>query len=122
MKNPGITQKKFDQLVDKMNQLDIFEDDIDEKFTNSSGPGGQNVNKNSTCVHLKHIPSGVEIKMQKARTQAMNRYYARKRLCEVIEEKTLGKKSQAQKKIDKIRKQKQKRKSRAKTKAQSRQR
>ncbi len=118
MKNPGITNQKFEKLLKRMEFLDIREQDLEEKFTCSTGPGGQNVNKLATCVQLKHTPSGIEIKAQQARTQAMNRYYARKKLCEILEEKKLGKKSPAQRKIDKIRKQKQKRKSRARQKTQ----
>ena len=112
----GVTQKKQDELEKRMASLGILEQDIEEKFIRSSGPGGQNVNKTSSCVHIKHIPSGLEVKMQKDRSQRLNRYYARKRLCELIEEEKLGKKSPTSLKAEKIRKQKQRRKRRSKSK------
>jgi peptide chain release factor len=108
----GVTQKKQDELEKRMTSLGIREQDIEEKFIRSSGPGGQKVNKTSSCVFLKHIPTGIEIKMQQERSQALNRYYASKRLCELLEEKKLGKKSLAALKAEKIRRQKQRRKRR----------
>ncbi len=113
----GVTQKKQDELVKRMTSLGIREQDIEEKYIRSSGPGGQKVNKTSSCVFLKHIPTGIEIKMQKERSQGLNRYYARKRLCELLEEEKLGKKSPAALKAEKIRKQKQRRKRRSRQKS-----
>ncbi|MDD4955189.1 MAG: peptide chain release factor-like protein [Candidatus Omnitrophica bacterium] len=55
----------------------IREEDIVEKFIKAGGPGGQFVNKTSSCVYLKHIPTGIEVKCQEARSQAMNRHLAR---------------------------------------------
>ena len=115
----GVNQKKQDELAERMASLGIEEKDIEEKFIRSSGPGGQNVNKTSSCVYLKYVPGGQEIKMQKDRTQRLNRYYARKRLCELIEEEKLGKKSPVSLKAEKIRKQKQRRKRRSKQKESS---
>ncbi len=112
----GVTQKKQDELEKRMASLGIREQDIEEKFIRSSGPGGQHVNKTSSCVYIRHIPSGLEIKVQRERSQGLNRYYARKRLCELIEEEKLGKKSPAALKAEKIRKQKQRRKRRSKQK------
>ncbi len=112
----GITQKKQEELEKRMASLGIREQDIEEKYIRSSGPGGQKVNKTSSCVFLMHIPTGIEIKMQKERSQGLNRYYARKRLCELLEEEKLGKKSPAALKAEKIRKQKQRRKRRSKQK------
>ncbi|MEJ2648201.1 MAG: peptide chain release factor-like protein [Sedimentisphaerales bacterium] len=109
----GVTQKKQEELEKRMASLGIREEDIEEKFIRSSGPGGQNVNKTATCVFLRHIPTGLEIKMQRERLQRLNRYYARKRLCELIEEEKLGKKSPAALRAEKTRKQKQRRKRRS---------
>lgn len=89
-----------------MQRCNIFEKDIEEKFVRSSGAGGQKVNKSSSCVHLVHIPSQITVKMQKSRSQGLNRYYARKRLCELLENKMLGNQSPQAKTIEKIRKQK----------------
>ncbi|MCR4662890.1 MAG: peptide chain release factor-like protein [Endomicrobiaceae bacterium] len=112
----GITTSKQKELEEKFNKLNIKENDIIEKFIHSSGNGGQNVNKVSTCVYLKYIPLNIEIKCQKARTQLLNRYYARKMLAEEIESRILGEKSKKQKEIEKKRRQKRKRSKRAKEK------
>lgn len=112
--NFGVTQKKQDELEVRMASLGLREVDLQEKYVRSSGPGGQKVNKTASCVYIRHAPSGLEVKMQRERTQHLNRYYARKRLCELLEERTLGKKSPAALKAEKIRKQKQRRKRRSK--------
>jgi len=111
--NFGVTQKKQDELEARMAALGLREQDLQEKFLHSSGPGGQNVNKTASCVYLRHITSGLEVKMQRERSQALNRYYARKRLCELIEQEKLGNKSPAALKAEKIRKQKLRRKRRS---------
>jgi len=74
------------------------------------------VNKTASCVYLKHVRSGLEVKMQRERSQGLNRYYARKRLCELLEQERMGSKSPAALKAEKIRKQKQHRKRRSKAK------
>ena len=99
-----------------MGRLSLREADLEEKFIRSSGPGGQKVNKSATCVYLKHRPTGLEVKMGKERSQGLNRYYARKRLCELLENQTLGDQSPAALEAEKIRKQKQRRKRRSKIK------
>jgi len=80
-----ISQEKNVSLRNKMETLGIKESDLSESFTRASGNGGQNVNKVSTAVHLKHIPSGIEIKCTVYRTQGLNRYKARAILCERLE-------------------------------------
>ena len=112
MVNFGITQQKKQELDRRMHNCNLLENDIEEKFVRSSGAGGQKVNKSSTCVHLKHIPSGLAVKVQTSRSQGLNRYYARKQMCELLENKLLGKESPEAKKIEKIRKQKDRRKRR----------
>ena len=102
----GVTDRKAAELQQRMMQCKLCEKDIEEKFVRSSGPGGQKVNKRSTCVYMTHLPSGLKVKMQKSRTQLLNRYYARKRLCELLENKLLGKESPEAKRISRIRKQK----------------
>ena len=99
-----------------MRKLNVSEDDISEKFVRSSGPGGQNVNKLSSCVYLKHLPTGLEVKCQKERSQALNRFLARRMLLDKIEEQREGIKSEKQKKTEKIRRQKRRRSRRAKEK------
>jgi len=100
----------------KMEKLGIFEKDIEEKFVRSSGHGGQKINKTATCVYLKHLPTQIEVKCQRERSQSLNRYYARKILAGKIEAMILGEKSEEQQKIEKIRRQKRKRSKRAKAK------
>lgn len=109
----GITDKKKQQLIEKMSQCGLKEKDLQESFVKSSGPGGQNVNKNSTCVYLLHIPTGIEVKMQKGRSQALNRFFARRRMCELLIAQQPDQLSPEQKKAEKIRKQKNRRRRRS---------
>jgi protein subunit release factor B len=111
-----VSKDKQDALHQKMESLGIHEKDIIEKFIRSSGKGGQKVNKTSTCVYLKHIPTNIEVKCQRERYQAVNRYLARKILIEKVESLIRGKESEKQQKIAKIRRQKRKRSQRAKMK------
>lgn len=76
----GISTEKAKKLRNAMRRMKIFEKDIREDFVRSSGPGGQNVNKVSTCVVLRHLPTGVQVKSQEERSQRVNRYRARCRL------------------------------------------
>jgi peptide chain release factor len=68
-----------------MRRLAISETDLEENFARSSGPGGQNVNKVSTAVTLRHLPSGISVTVQDSRSQAVNRKLARERLLGAIE-------------------------------------
>ncbi|MFH1305865.1 MAG: peptide chain release factor-like protein [Candidatus Omnitrophota bacterium] len=99
-----------------MRRFGVKENDLTERFIRSSGPGGQNVNKVSTCVYLKHIPTGVEVKCGKERSQALNRFLARRILLKKIEEIKLGRASEERKRIEKIRRQKRRRSRKAKNK------
>ena len=99
-----------------MEKLGTREEDILEKLIRSGGHGGQNVNKVATCVYLKHLPSGVEVKCQQERSQALNRFLARRILADKIETAILGKQSEEEQRIAKIRRQKRKRSKRAKDK------
>ncbi len=111
-----ISLKKQKNLEERMQKLGVFEKDIIEKFIRSSGKGGQKVNKTATCVYLKHIPTGIEIKCQKERMQSLNRFLARRILVNKIESIILGKKSAQQQQIEKIRRQKRRRSKKAKEK------
>jgi protein subunit release factor B len=111
-----VSPEKESALREKLDSLGIHEKDIGESFVRSGGRGGQNVNKVATCVYLKHLPTGIEVKCQKARTQGLNRYYARVLLLEKIERSIKGKESEEEQRIAKIRRQKRKRSRRAREK------
>jgi protein subunit release factor B len=99
-----------------MEELGLLEADIEENFIRSGGNGGQNVNKVATCVQLRHLPSGLEVKCQQERSQALNRYHARRILVEKMETIVLGAASREQQRIEKIRRQKRRRSRRAQAK------
>jgi len=67
--NFGITEQKKEELEQRMQKCGLLEKDLEEKFVRSGGVGGQKVNKTSTCVHLKHLPTGLAVKVQKSRTK-----------------------------------------------------
>lgn len=111
-----ITREKWQQLHVRMFSLGIFEEDLIEKFILGSGSGGQKINKTSSCVWLKHEPTGITVKCQKERSRELNRYFARRRLCEKLDIKINQSKSEQELAIAKIRRQKRKRSKRAKEK------
>ena len=111
-----ISLEKEKSLRQKLKSLGIYEKDIKESFIRSQGSGGQNVNKTSTCVYLKHIPTGVEVKCQRSRSQGLNRYYAREILYTRIERMIRGRESEEEQRIEKLRRQKRKRSKRAREK------
>ncbi|MCX5751070.1 MAG: peptide chain release factor-like protein [Candidatus Saganbacteria bacterium] len=114
LQNFGISPEKQKALEYKLSKLGIKEQDVTQKFIRSGGSGGQNVNKTSTCVYLKHRPSGIEVKMSRERSQSLNRFLAWRLLADKIEERILGIKSAKQKAIEKIRRQKRRRSKRSK--------
>ena len=97
-----VSPEKQTQLAARMAKLQIKESDLEESFTRSGGKGGQNVNKVSTAVHLKHKPSGIEVKCSIHRTQGLNRYKARDILCDKLEEKNSPKESKIHLEREKI--------------------
>jgi len=109
----GVSQAKEVELAERMARCGLREEDLKESFVRSSGPGGQKVNRTSTCVQLVHGPSGLEVKMQQERSQGLNRFFARRRLCELLERTVLGDESPEAKNIVKARRQKDRRRRRA---------
>ena len=109
-----VSPEKEKQLISRMRALGIREKDLEEQFVRSSGAGGQKVNKTSTCVMLHHRPTGIRVKCQKERSQALNRFLARRILLDKIEAKLAGAQSAEEQRIEKIRRQKRRRSRRAK--------
>ena len=109
-----VTEQKEKELVSRMAELGLGEEDLEEKFLLGSGKGGQKVNKTSSCVYLRHGPSGLEVKCQRTRSQALNRFFARRELCDRFEERVRGEKSRRQQEQEKIRRQKRRRSRRSK--------
>jgi len=112
MQTYAVSEEKNRWLQQQMEALDIREQDIEEKFVRSSGKGGQKVNKTSSCVYLRHAPTGVEVKCMKDRSQSINRFLARRELVEKIK-KARGLPTDEDAERERIRKQKLKRKRRA---------
>lgn len=108
----AVSEEKNLWLRAKMESLGIQEKDIEEKFVRSAGRGGQKVNKTSSCVYLKHIPTGVEVKCMQERSQSLNRFLARRELLSRIDGLS-GRSSAETLRIEKARKQKSKRRRRA---------
>lgn len=108
-----VRPEKMKALQEKMERLGILEKDLIEKFVRSSGKGGQKVNKASSCVYLKHLPTGVEVKCQQERYQSLNRFLARRLLANKIEILVQGKLGREEQEREKIRRQKRRRSRRA---------
>lgn len=112
----SVSAAKERALAERMRRLGIREDDLRERFVRASGPGGQKVNKTSSCVQLKHLPTGLSVQCQRGRSQALNRFIARRRLLDRIEKMRQGFVAEEKRRINKIRKQKRRRSRRAKEK------
>jgi len=111
-----VSEKKNIQLEEKIRRLGLKESDFEESFIRSGGAGGQNVNKVSTCVVLRHRPSGLSVKCQRERSQALNRFLAKRQLVDLIEAKVKGVETQRRHESEKVRRQKRRRSRRAKNK------
>ncbi len=112
----SISPEKEKALKDRMEKLGVRESDFKESFVRSSGPGGQKVNKTSSCVFLIHTPTGLTVKCQQERSQTMNRFLARRILLDRIEKLKSGLIAAEEMRIAKIRRQKRRRSKRAKEK------
>jgi peptide chain release factor len=118
MSDTFISQEKLKLLGERMKSLGIDEADLEEKFIHAQGRGGQKINKSAVCVYLKHMPTGIEVKCHESRSQASNRFFARRILADKIEAHQRGDDSPIAKEIRRIKKQKMKRAKRARTKVQ----
>jgi len=116
MAGAGTSSNKEAALAARLEGLGVKPEDLVEKFIRAGGPGGQNVNKTSTAVYLKHVPTGVEVKVQKERSQALNRFLARRLLADKLEARLRGEQSAEAAGVAKLRRQKRRRSRRAKEK------
>lgn len=112
---PVSTAKEL-ALLERMKRWGVREADIEETFVRAAGRGGQKVNKTSSCVMLHHQPTGIRVKCMIDRSQAMNRFLARRLLLDQIEKRELGRASAERQRIEKIRRQKRRRSRRGKEK------
>ncbi len=106
--------EKASSLEQRMERLGIYPADLTEKFVRGSGAGGQKINKTSNCVFLKHEPSGIAIKCQMERSREMNRFLARRELCDQFDAIANGKASAKTQALEKLRRQKRRRSRRSK--------
>jgi len=97
------------QRAARLARLKLDVADFEEKFSRSSGPGGQNVNKVSTAVMVRHVPSGVSVNAQDTRSQSMNRQLAWTRVMDAIEEQRRAERAALRAEIAKKRRQNSKR-------------
>lgn len=109
----GVSSDKEAAIEARLAAVGVKPEDLVEKFIHSGGPGGQNVNKTSTAVYLKHVPTGIEVKVQQERSQALNRFIARRLLAEKLEAMFLKQRTAEQARVARLRRQKRKRSRRA---------
>lgn len=112
----NVSPEKEKSLNERMEHLGVRESDFRETFVRSSGPGGQKINKTASCVQLIHTPSGLSVKCQQSRSQALNRFLARRLLLDRIERLQQGLAQADRDRIEKIKRQKRRRSRRAKEK------
>lgn len=92
-------------LRDRMQRLHLREEDLEETFIRGTGAGGQKINKTSSTVVLRHLPTGLEVRCQRERSQSQNRLLARQELCERLEARQAAAKLDAQNAKEKLRRQ-----------------
>ena len=114
---PAFTGDNARKAAERLKRLGVREEELEESFVRSGGKGGQNVNKVSTCVVLRHRPTRLQVKCQESRSQAVNRYRAREMLADKIESQMAARKAAAAQASERARRQKRRpsRKAKAKT-------
>ncbi len=115
----GPSMEKREALAQRLKDLGVEKKDLEERFIKASGRGGQKVNKRSSAVYIRHVPTGLSVKYGRHRSQDLNRFMALRLLAEKIETKTKKNSSPAKKIISKRRKQKQRNRARSKKKYQN---
>ena len=104
MSSFAVSDEKNRWLRLKMAELQVREEDFEETFIRASGNGGQHVNKTSSCVQLKHIPSGISVSVSRERSQSVNRFLARREILERLEASN-GVQTPEMKRVERLRKQ-----------------
>lgn len=110
----AVSAAKNQWLQNRMLELGVEESDLEERFVRSSGRGGQHVNKTSSAAQVRHIPTGLEARCGRERSQSLNRFLARRELLEKIA-RSRGLSTAADEQTVKIRKQKARRQRRSRT-------
>lgn len=108
-----VRPEKLEALRERMAALNIRERDLEESFVRGSGKGGQKVNKTNNCVYLKHLPTGIAVKCHVDRSRELNRFLARRELCDAIELAQTGQCTAQARVIQRMRRQKDRRKRRS---------
>ena len=111
-----VSPEKARALRARMERLAVREEDLEERFIRSRGKGGQNVNKVSTCVVLRHVPTGIAVRCERERSQALNRFLGRRELLDRLEARERGAAATALQERERIRRQKRRRSRRAREK------
>jgi protein subunit release factor B len=96
-------------LRQRMLKLGIREEDLEESFIRGTGAGGQKINKTSSTVVLVHVPTGLEVRCQRERSQSVNRLVAREDLCDKLEGKLAAAKLEKKNAVEKKKRQNRKR-------------
>lgn len=109
MRRVGGSPRADRELAARMQRLGVHAGDVEERFVRSGGPGGQNVNKLSTCVVLRHRPSGLEVRCQRERSQALNRFLAWRLLLDRLEAQWEARRKEETHRLAKLRRQQRKR-------------
>ncbi len=107
-----VRPEKLEALRERMNALGIREADLEESFIRGAGRGGQKVNKTNNCVFLKHLPTGIAVKCHADRSRELNRFLARRELCDAIEQAQTGQVAAKARVFQRMRKQKDRRRRR----------
>lgn len=104
----AVSEQKQQALLRRMEELGVREEELEERFVRSSGKGGQHLNKTSSCAQIRHLPTGIEARCGRERSQSLNRFLARRELLEKIA-RSRGLATSADDAAERIRKQKQRR-------------
>lgn len=81
----SVRPEKVAELYARLDRLGVRDQDLEETFVRSRGHGGQKVNKTASAVVLRHLPTGILVKVQRERSQVLNRFLARRLLAEKLE-------------------------------------